>query len=46
MGFIPLGNSIGTQIMLEYKDSNYTFIALCQEWAQETLTTFIIIRGI
>ena len=29
MGFISLGASIGTQTMLEYKDSNYLFIAHC-----------------
>ena len=27
MEFISLGTSIGTQTMLEYKDSNYCFIA-------------------
>ena len=29
MGFILLGVSTGTQTMLEYKDSNYLFIATC-----------------
>ena len=29
MGFILSGASRGTQIMLEYKDSNYTFRAPC-----------------
>ena len=38
MGFIPLGNSTGTQIMLEYKDSNYLFIASYLKWAQTLLT--------
>ena len=28
MGFIPLGAYIGTQTMLEYKDSNYLFIII------------------
>ena len=28
IGFIPLGASIRTQTMLEYKDSNYLFIVL------------------
>ena len=27
IAFIPLGAFIGTQTMLEYKDSNYLFIA-------------------
>ena len=27
MGFIPLGVSIGTQTILEYKYSNYPYIA-------------------
>ena len=30
MSFILLGDSIRTHTMLEYKDSNYPFIALCQ----------------
>ena len=38
MGFIPLGNSTGTQIMLEYKDSNYLFIAPYLTWAQTPLS--------
>ena len=38
MGFIPSGASIGTQTMLEYKDSNYLFIAPYLNWAQTLLT--------
>ena len=34
MGFIPLGASIETQAMLEYKDSNYLFTVCCLKWAQ------------
>ena len=37
LGFIPLGASTGTQTMLEYKDYNYLFIALCLKWVQTLL---------
>ena len=33
MGFIPFGASIGIKTMLEYKHSNYLFIAHCLKWA-------------
>ena len=37
MSFIPLGASTGTQTTLEYKDSNFPFIAPCQTMSTDML---------